>query len=374
MGVYQKRDYIYRFRSFFKRWFPFLAGCFIVLIIIIIGTIFQESSSEISNSSTPAPLPVEPIENTIKDILVAHHTLWEIQDDGSNPPACWTIRVPTDLPIPSLHLAIQEGLADVDGQILEGKSDPLLNTVSLYIGIRDSCLFLLHLVSSPTLWRDSGKIVILIDDFGNRWNTFVRSFFELPGQINISVIPGFQLSRKVAVEAQKKGCEVLLHLPMEPVKADVQDNGYTILTRMTHSQMERVLKRALEDVPGVFGINNHMGSKVTADPRAMTTLLQIIRSMNLYFLDSRTSTVSVAYELAQKLGLRCGKRDIFLDAKMDKESIRNQLYRLVQKAKSHGYAVGIGHCHRHMLEILRDEMPKIQEKGYRFVQLSEVIR
>jgi len=374
MVIDRNMDFGHRFRTFLKRWFPFLIGCGLVLIVVVISALFQEKDRDSQISAPTMTLPVEPIENTLKDILVAHRTLWESQERGDSDQILWTVRVPADLPIPSLHLAIQEGLDGLDAQILIGESDPLSDKISLYIGCQDSCLFILHLVSSPNLWRDTGKIALLIDDFGARWDTFVKSFFELPGQINISVIPGCRLSKKVASEAQKRGCEVILHLPMEPVKSDYKDNGYTILTTMTKLQMEKVIKRSLSDVPGVVGVNNHMGSKVTADQRAITAALEVIKLEGLYFIDSRTTAASVAYKVAQELGLRCGQKDLFLDTDPDKESIKRNLNQLVQKAKNQGFAIGIGHCHRNMLEILRDEMPRIQEKGYRFVRLSEVIR
>lgn len=374
MGFNRNMDFGHRFRIFLKRWFPFLIGCGLILIVVVISALLHNMDREFQISEPTMIFPTELIENTLKDILVAHRTLWEGQERDGGDQVLWTARVPADLPIPSLHLAIQEGLADIDGEILYGESDPLSDKISLYIGCQDSCLFILDLVSSPSLWRDTGKIALLIDDFGARWDTFVKSFFELPGQINISVIPGCRLSKKVASEAEKRGCEVILHLPMEPIKSDYKDNGYTILTTMTKLQMEKVIKHSLSDVPGVVGVNNHMGSKVTSDQRAITAALEVIKLEGLYFLDSRTTAASVAYQVAQELGLRCGQRDLFLDADPDKASIQRSLNQLVQKAKNQGFAIGIGHCHRNMLEILRDEMPRIQEKGYRFVRLSEVIR
>ena len=207
-----------------------------------------------------------------------------------------------------------------------------------------------------------------------RLYAFIRSFLKLGVDITVSVIPGQPQSASIAQQVSQLGAEVILHLPMEPLSASYKDDGYIILADMNQDAVIGVLNRGLEDVPGIVGVNNHMGSRVTSNRRTMTWIMQELHTRGLYFLDSRTFARSVAYQVAREMGLPTGKRDVFLDTDRSREAIKKQVWELVKKSRQNSFAIGIGHCHQETLDVLREEIPKIQEKGYRFVTLSKVIR
>ena len=68
------------------------------------------------------------------------------------------------------------------------------------------------------------------------------------------------------------------------------------------------------------------------------------------------------------------KRDIFLDNQSDAAYIKQQIYKVVARARQHGSAVGIGHDRKTTLEVLRDVMPDVVKEGYRFVYLSDLVK
>ena len=47
------------------------------------------------------------------------------------------------------------------------------------------------------------------------------------------------------------------------------------------------LERDLDSVPGAVGVNNHMGSAATADPRLMRVVARVLARRGLFFVDSR---------------------------------------------------------------------------------------
>ena len=65
---------------------------------------------------------------------------------------------------------------------------------------------------------------------------------------------------------------------------------------------------------------------------------------------------------------------VFLDTDLNREAIRRSLWETARTAERHGFAVGIGHCHRTMLEVLEEELPKLEAEGYRLVSVSEIVR
>jgi hypothetical protein len=73
---------------------------------------------------------------------------------------------------------------------------------------------------------------------------------------------------------------------------------------MGEAEVRSLLEEELDRVPFVRGVNNHMGSKVTADAGMMRAILQPIRERGLFFLDSRTTAKSVAYDVAVDMGIR----------------------------------------------------------------------
>ena len=64
----------------------------------------------------------------------------------------------------------------------------------------------------------------------------------------------------------------------------------------------QLLDAAFASVPGAMGMNNHMGSKATADPALMTDVIGYLKSHGLLFIDSRTTADTVGARIAQEHG------------------------------------------------------------------------
>ncbi|MFA6384671.1 MAG: divergent polysaccharide deacetylase family protein, partial [Candidatus Omnitrophota bacterium] len=138
--------------------------------------------------------------------------------------------------------------------------------------------------------------------------------------------------------------------------------------------IKTIIDRNLSTFPYIRGISNHMGSRATEDNRTMQVIMSDLKNKHLYFLDSFVTSLSVAQSEAFRSRVSFVKRDIFLDNQPDPAYIRQQIYKLVSRARQHGYAVGIGHDRKATLEVLRQVMPEIIKEGYRFVNLSEVVK
>ncbi len=356
-------------------WLPLLTAALLILLMVEVRNYLQKKD----NSKPAAPVAanyhsINELQNVLQKVLNTYRLSWNPVNAQKISKETWQVTVPVDLPVPSLHLAIQERLNEIGAHILFAKSNPLSGRVSLHIGWQDSCFFVVNLDQSKNVQQEQGKIALLIDDFGDHWNGFVASFLNLGADITISVIPGREMSSTVAREMKRRGCEVILHLPMEPLNHPYHGDGYIVLTGMDRKKIREVFQRSLNDVPGAVGVNNHMGSKATADRRVMRNLLEEVKARGLYFIDSRTTASTIAYDVARELGLRCGKRDVFFDVDLREDLIKKRLWELARKSTINSFSIGIGHCHPLTLKVLRKEIPKIQAKGFRFVRLSEVVR
>lgn len=165
----------------------------------------------------------------------------------------------------------------------------------------------------------------------------------------------------------------MLHLPMEPVEyPDVNPGPGTLLTSMTPDQLTRQLEKDLDAVPFIKGVNNHMGSKMTAESSQMYQIFSILKKRGLYFVDSRTTAETICKPSARLFQIPFAQRDVFLDHLVKVEFIRKQLKELVQIAQRNGYAVGIGHPHSLTYQVLREMLPDLQKK-IRLVPASEIV-
>ncbi len=217
------------------------------------------------------------------------------------------------------------------------------------------------------------QIALVIDDFGYSLAEHIRDLLQLPCALTVSVIPGLPFSKEVAELAAASGKEVMVHMPMEALHEQVEDRGFTLFVALSDEEVRARVRRGIAGVPHARGLNNHQGSRATADERVMNVLMEELRAQGLYFVDSRTNNKSVAAEVASRLGVPCVANGAFLDVDPDTASVRQQLWRLAQLAGRRGGAVGIGHARRNTLEVLRREIPKLAHQGYEFVAVSGLL-
>ncbi|MEP7009516.1 MAG: divergent polysaccharide deacetylase family protein [Acidobacteriota bacterium] len=211
----------------------------------------------------------------------------------------------------------------------------------------------------------------MIDDLG-RSETEVEEIEAFGVPITYSVLPYEEETGAVVAELTARGEEMLCHLPMEPEGAGDPGPG-ALLESMSEAELVDATDRALAAVPGAVGVNNHMGSGLSSDPRAMRPVLLRLAKKHLFFLDSRTSAKSVGYRLAIELGVPSAERQVFLDDVEDPAAIRAQFARLLALAKKKGAAIAIGHPHPNTLAVLAEEIPKAVAEGFEIVPVSYLL-
>lgn len=186
-------------------------------------------------------------------------------------------------------------------------------------------------------------VAIVIDDIGRRAHD-QEPFLALPIPVTFSVFPNLPLSRQAIEKATVAGYEVWGHIPMEPIMASVMEPDLKfLLVSDTPAGIREKLVNMLESLPDIKGINNHMGSRFTQDPGLMSVVIKVLKRRGLYFLDSRTTYLTMARATAQSMHLPALRRDVFLDDIRDPTAVGASLDKLVQKALQKGCALAIGH-------------------------------
>lgn len=215
------------------------------------------------------------------------------------------------------------------------------------------------------------RIALVIDDLGRSVED-VETLGRLGVPITYAVLPFESETPAVVAALHRRGAEVLCHLPMQPIHGENPGPG-ALLFGMDRETLERATTAALAAVPGAVGVNNHMGSRLSADERSMRAVLGVLAARGLFFLDSRTSSESVGYRVAGKLGVPAAERQIFLDDDMRPEKVREQFLRTLELAKKRGSVIAIGHPHPATLAMLAAEVPRARAAGYEFVVVSRLL-
>jgi polysaccharide deacetylase 2 family uncharacterized protein YibQ len=215
---------------------------------------------------------------------------------------------------------------------------------------------------------------IIIDDLGENLEA-ARQLLALPYPLTFSVLPHLRDSVETATEARHAGHEVMLHLPMEPEAGPHASPGEgEIRIGMTSFEIEHVLQWDLDSVPHAAGVNNHMGSRATADPRLMAAVMRSLAGRQLYFVDSRTTANSVALEAARRQGLPAFYRSVFLD---DTESVPytlEQLRRFRRVLEDQGTALAIGHPYPTTIAALAKFLPELERDDVELAPASQLLR
>ncbi len=205
------------------------------------------------------------------------------------------------------------------------------------------------------------RVAIIIDDLGYDRQLAAR-FATLEVVRTFSVLPSGPFRTQTMKTAADSGIELMLHLPMEPEEYPTVNPGPGALL-MTQAPDELIgqLNRLLDELPLAVGVNNHMGSRLTADADRMNQVFSVLKRRGLFFIDSRTTTHTVCHQSARLLQLPFAQRDVFLDHDQDPAAVRHQVDRLLAVAKKHGEAIGIGHPHTVTFEALKDMSPAIRQ-------------
>ena len=218
-----------------------------------------------------------------------------------------------------------------------------------------------------------GVIGLIIDDFGYRNDHVSNGFLQLPGKLTYAIIPGHDYSQLFSKKAYDSGYEIIVPLPMENIGKTYGEEEYVLMSYFQDDEIKNRINKAFDYLPESIGLNNHQGSRGTADSRVMTLVAGVIKEKKKFFIDSRTTNNSLAETTMRKYGVPTNKRDIFLDNELDEEKIKIQLLELADVSEEKGIAIGIGHVKPQTLNVLAKEIPVLQEKGFRFEFVSKLV-
>lgn len=220
----------------------------------------------------------------------------------------------------------------------------------------------------------SARLAVIVDDMGSSMSE-ARSLVAIKVPLTFAIIPGLRVDTEVAAFAAAHGIETMIHVPMQAKgwpERRLEVNG--LLVEMDEGEIQERMSAFVQEFPGAVGANNHMGSEFTEHEEKMTALLESIKKSNLFFIDSVTSAGSVGGAVAQRLGVRSARRNVFLDNEQKRSYIIGQLNQAVRMAKKNGSAIAICHPHPETIAALAAALPGLADQGVNLVPVSRLVK
>jgi len=225
--------------------------------------------------------------------------------------------------------------------------------------------------------REVGRLLraaIVIDDLGQNFGV-AEQLLALPYPLTFSVLPRLPHSVETADAAHRAGRAVMLHLPMEPDPGShVTAGDGAIKVGLAPDAVVEAVKSDLAAVPYARGVNNHMGSRATADAALMKVVMQVLAEEHVYFVDSRTTASTSALDVAREAGVPAFYRSVFLDDTETKDYTLGQLREFRRVVRQQGAALAIGHPHPTTVAALQEFLPELERDDIQLVPASELVR
>jgi len=224
--------------------------------------------------------------------------------------------------------------------------------------------------SLPLAEPQRPRIAVVMDDLGLDPKS-TRRAIALPAEVTLSFLPYGRASQGLAEEALARGHEVMVHIPMEP-EGNADPGPNALLIDQSSDQIASLLARQLDQFPGAIGFNNHMGSRFTADVRALLPVMREARARGMLFLDSRTTANTLAAKIGEAAGATTVSRDVFLDHAAGADGLLAQLVELENTARATGRAIAIAHPHELTLDVLEVWTRGLASKGLELAPISKM--
>jgi polysaccharide deacetylase 2 family uncharacterized protein YibQ len=225
----------------------------------------------------------------------------------------------------------------------------------------------------PAPPKKRGKLAIIVDDCGYDQDA-VEKITALKQKLTFAIIPYRQFSKQALSRILSQHKEAILHLPMEPLDAAQMSENITIKVAMNSQEIAGITTRAIEELPGVIGVNNHQGSRATGDERVMRAVLSVVKGRGLFFVDSNTQPQTLAWKTADAMGVPYALNRAFLDGEADVGYITGRLRRAARAAMEEGSYVAICHARPHTAIALAETLDELEKEGVDFVFVTTLLK
>ncbi len=272
---------------------------------------------------------------------------------------------------------ILSGQIELIGGVIISGTEKNNRQILEYLDPADSQKFVvtIYYIRSNTNTEKKIKLAIVVDDFGIHNDELLDDFCSLDKNITFAILPDQKYSKIVMLKAAKTGHETMIHIPMEPVSYPRNNPGpNAIYVHLSEREIKKRIGKFIKQLPLCVGANNHMGSLATTDKGVMKTVLKVLKDNELYFVDSRTTQSSIAYDVAKKMMMPTFRSNLFLDTpNISEKTLKTKIAQLKALSKKRDKILVITHCAtRERYIFLKSLIEKIEDMNFELVPVSKL--
>jgi polysaccharide deacetylase 2 family uncharacterized protein YibQ len=343
--------------------FCLLLGSSVTLLalkLFLSGDSFR--SSQEAKSALSGDTLVEAMYQVLFDYAI--RVEWMSEKDGVK-----IVRLPTDLLPVEPYIELAATFQDLGGQLLRAESTPDGDKMLLEVGSQGTSYFQLTLVADNKIKRTAGSMAIVVEGFGDAFDSDVWNFLNLDQPITLCVMAGSKYTQRIAEAAFANKHELLIQMPSGSRNGDTGAEAFQLSAELDAAQIRTRVRWAIRSVPGAGGL-----SAVSENEKVAAVLMDELKRAGIYFFDSQASTEGSTNSVAREKRIPNAHNNLFLDEIQQTPYISEQLNSLAGLAAQRGSAVGMGHATEETFEVLQRQLSALEKKGFRFVGLSEVVK
>ncbi len=233
----------------------------------------------------------------------------------------------------------------------------------------------LDIYARPWSGARGARVAIVIGGLGLSQTGSQQAIQTLPPEVTLAFSPEGNSLLRWMQAARQDGHEVLMQIPLEPYDYPRVNPGRNTLTvdASPAATLEN-LHRTMGRITNYTGVMNYMGARFTAEPEAMTTVIQDIAKRGLLYLDDGTSARSKADGIAAQQGAPFAAADLLIDASQDRGAILKKLDELERIARAKGTAIATGSAFDVTVEAVTSWANEAKARGIEIVPVSALVR
>ena len=219
------------------------------------------------------------------------------------------------------------------------------------------------------------RVVIVIGGLGISQSSTQTAVQKLPPSVTLAFAPYGNSLKRWMESSRKKGHELLLQLPMEPIDYPQNNPGpHTLRADADLQENIANLHWSMSRITNYVGVMNYLGNKLLAQPASLSPIFSEISERGLLFLEDGTVKNSLAQGVAVKELVPYAKGNILLDNIRSRSAIADKLRKLAEEAKRTGLAIGVGNAFPDTIDLVSQFARQAKQNGIEITPVSSIVK
>lgn len=219
------------------------------------------------------------------------------------------------------------------------------------------------------------RVVIVLGGMGISQTSTQQAIQKLPPNVTLAFAPYGNSLKRWMEDSRRKGHELLLQIPMEPIDYPQNNPGrHTLLADANLQENIANLHWSMSRITNYVGVMNYLGNKLLSQPASLSPIFAEFSKRGLLFLEDGTVKNSVGQGVAIKELLPYARGHVLLDNVRSRSAIAQKLVKLAEEAKRTGLAIGVGNAFPDTIDLVAQFAQQARQNGVEITPVSAIVK